>query len=410
MSDDSLDHHLHLSPDGSHIPCLDLTDGASSLNGGGAYYDDDNDIDDDDPGDHDDEDDGEGATSMNPGIKVVETGQEHTGRWTREEHNAFLSALQHYGKEWKMVAAKVKTRTVVQTRTHAQKYFQKLQKAISDKGGNASSIDMDFSPEVIKVKRKKVTKQRSQSTTVAAQLMANLSSHSTTIPGISVATTAAYQTPHGFSQSDIPLGPAFPFPFKPIRIVAPDPDESMRRNFPDPSPAACGKRKLAELAAARMLAGVANSPSDGVATPPPLDDAPLEYFRPNTMSLQIVNPETLGISYEERKTRKNISPTTPWDGQLKALVRYVCMTWLCLLYTIRYYLTSIPYVATVNKRITWMPTQSLPLRTSLRISFHQSLISTDTRMMIQFNFILFVDPELPTVAHPFTRPFVTWTW
>lgn len=62
--------------------------------------------------------------------KVVETGQEHTGRWTKEEHDAFLTALQLYGKEWKKVAARVKTRTVVQTRTHAQKYFQKLQRVM----------------------------------------------------------------------------------------------------------------------------------------------------------------------------------------------------------------------------------------------------------------------------------------
>jgi len=72
--------------------------------------------------------------------KVVESGHEHTGRWTKEEHESFLSALQLYGKEWKKVAAKVKTRTVVQTRTHAQKYFQKLQKVLEvggDKEANA---------------------------------------------------------------------------------------------------------------------------------------------------------------------------------------------------------------------------------------------------------------------------------
>ena len=55
--------------------------------------------------------------------KVVESGREHTGRWTKEEHEAFLAALQQYGKEWKKVAAKVKTRTVVQTRTHGENYF-----------------------------------------------------------------------------------------------------------------------------------------------------------------------------------------------------------------------------------------------------------------------------------------------
>jgi SHAQKYF class myb-like DNA-binding protein len=71
------------------------------------------------------------GVSAAPLGQVVQSGQEHTGRWTREEHEAFLSALQEYGKEWKKVAAKVKTRTVVQTRTHAQKYFQKLQKGMA---------------------------------------------------------------------------------------------------------------------------------------------------------------------------------------------------------------------------------------------------------------------------------------
>lgn len=70
------------------------------------------------------------AGNSTPLGKVVETGQEHTGRWTKEEHDAFLTALQLYGKEWKKVAARVKTRTVVQTRTHAQKYFQKLQRVM----------------------------------------------------------------------------------------------------------------------------------------------------------------------------------------------------------------------------------------------------------------------------------------
>jgi len=54
-----------------------------------------------------------------------------SGRWTSEEHEAFISAYQMYGKDWKKVASVVKTRTVIQTRTHAQKYILKLQKAAS---------------------------------------------------------------------------------------------------------------------------------------------------------------------------------------------------------------------------------------------------------------------------------------
>lgn len=62
--------------------------------------------------------------------------QERTGRWSKEEHDVFLSALQLYGKDWKKIAADIKTRTVVQTRTHAQKYFMKLLKKLNEEEEN----------------------------------------------------------------------------------------------------------------------------------------------------------------------------------------------------------------------------------------------------------------------------------
>ncbi len=73
------------------------------------------------------------------GDDICLPGNEHTGRWTRKEHELFLDALKKYGKEWKKVASAVKTRTVVQTRTHAQKYFQKVHK--SGFGGGYSDDD-----------------------------------------------------------------------------------------------------------------------------------------------------------------------------------------------------------------------------------------------------------------------------
>ena len=100
-----------LSSGGSSMSSADSSEDASSTNFSG---DSDKDEDDDDP--------------HNRPIATVE----HTGRWTREEHEAFLLGLKKYGKEWKKVAAQVRTRTVVQTRTHAQKYFQKLHKSLMD--------------------------------------------------------------------------------------------------------------------------------------------------------------------------------------------------------------------------------------------------------------------------------------
>ena len=137
-----------------------------------------------------------------------------------------------------------------------------------------------------------------------------------------------------------------------MKIQAPDPG-SQRGKFPEPSPAATGKRKLAEIAAARMLAGVGSAfanttgmMDDGPPTPPPsansgrgggggrlnLKDAPLpplfggggfattKTAGTGSLSLQIVNPSSWGISHNDRSSAGGDSPVTPWDGQLEALV------------------------------------------------------------------------------------------
>ena len=51
-----------------------------------------------------------------------------TGRWTKEEHLRFLQAIKIHGREWKKVEQYVKTRSSTQARSHAQKFFVKLQK------------------------------------------------------------------------------------------------------------------------------------------------------------------------------------------------------------------------------------------------------------------------------------------
>ncbi|CAM9530102.1 unnamed protein product [Choristocarpus tenellus] len=50
------------------------------------------------------------------------------GRWTLPEHRQFLEGLKKHGKDWKLIADLVPTRTIVQIRTHAQKYFLKIEK------------------------------------------------------------------------------------------------------------------------------------------------------------------------------------------------------------------------------------------------------------------------------------------
>ncbi|EQC39508.1 hypothetical protein SDRG_02947 [Saprolegnia diclina VS20] len=69
---------------------------------------------------------------MDVAKKLPSASKKHSGmnggRWTDEEHESFLLGLNLYGREWKRVASKIKTRTSAQIRSHAQKYFAKLAK------------------------------------------------------------------------------------------------------------------------------------------------------------------------------------------------------------------------------------------------------------------------------------------
>ena len=391
-------------------------------------------------------------TGGSAGGEVVE---EHTGRWTKEEHDAFLQGLQLYGKEWKKVAAKVRTRTVVQTRTHAQKYFQKLQKSVRDnlqastrRGNRNADNDDEHQPhddetrKMIEIMnsvnqdeddplqsltstgsgtrgrntrgRRTATggnyaKVMTSSTTVephaqpllppppvatphqirrgstatlnAAQVISQLSAAKTAIAPPSNMPRPSQQPQHvvtvvGSShnvQTSVEQGffmNSNSSNNSSMKITAPDPSNMGRHYaFPEPSPAATGKRKLAEIAAAQMLAGVISSnskhhpypsasnpptatkmdlsQSDGPPTPPitsynndvigsassarPLhltDAPPLPPLVSNSSNtnntrptLQIVNPDVFGIfPTSSRNVHGQTSPVTPWDSELNALL------------------------------------------------------------------------------------------
>lgn len=52
----------------------------------------------------------------------------HGGRWTQEEHKKFIKGLKIFGKDWIQIQNYIGTRTSAQTRSHAQKFFGKLQR------------------------------------------------------------------------------------------------------------------------------------------------------------------------------------------------------------------------------------------------------------------------------------------
>jgi SHAQKYF class myb-like DNA-binding protein len=55
----------------------------------------------------------------------VHSGENLKGHWSQVEQDAFVLGLNVHGRNWKLIQLLVKTRTLTQIRTHAQKHFDK---------------------------------------------------------------------------------------------------------------------------------------------------------------------------------------------------------------------------------------------------------------------------------------------
>jgi SHAQKYF class myb-like DNA-binding protein len=63
-----------------------------------------------------------------PNEQASGPGKKLTGRWTKEEHQRFVDGLSKFGKNWKKVEEHVGSRTGAQIRSHAQKFFNRIQR------------------------------------------------------------------------------------------------------------------------------------------------------------------------------------------------------------------------------------------------------------------------------------------
>ncbi|CAJ1960745.1 unnamed protein product [Sphenostylis stenocarpa] len=96
-------------------------------------------------------------------------------RWTDEEHKKFLEALKLHGRAWRRIEEHVGTKTAVQIRSHAQKFFSKV---LRDRTGSVTNTVESIEIPPPRPKRKpmhpyprKLVETPSKETSIAEQLM-----------------------------------------------------------------------------------------------------------------------------------------------------------------------------------------------------------------------------------------------
>jgi SHAQKYF class myb-like DNA-binding protein len=82
------------------------------------------------------------ARSQPPPAPAPAPAQAPKGRWTELENAAFIAGLKRYGRNWPKVQQVVKTRNLTQIRTHAQKFFKKIERerTIAARAGNQEAV------------------------------------------------------------------------------------------------------------------------------------------------------------------------------------------------------------------------------------------------------------------------------
>ncbi|CAN6481486.1 unnamed protein product [Victoria cruziana] len=78
-----------------------------------------------------------------PKVRKPYTITKQRERWTEDEHKKFLEALKLYGRAWRKIEEHIGTKTAVQIRSHAQKFFTKVVRETASNGtGSSNAIEI----------------------------------------------------------------------------------------------------------------------------------------------------------------------------------------------------------------------------------------------------------------------------
>ncbi|KAK7291320.1 hypothetical protein RIF29_06365 [Crotalaria pallida] len=80
-----------------------------------------------------------------PKVRKPYTISKQREKWTEDEHQKFLEALKLYGRGWRQIEEHIGTKTAVQIRSHAQKFFSKIVRE-SDGSAETSIQPIDIPP------------------------------------------------------------------------------------------------------------------------------------------------------------------------------------------------------------------------------------------------------------------------